>query len=500
MSKPRKGCSNARVDACPSRFGSIVGRMSLRPILGLAALLCSASAAHAQHITPQMLRDHVAVLASDAYEGREPGTPGGDRAEAYVLQAFADAGLKPGAPDGRWRQEVALTAIEGKSATASVTRGGRTTPLTNIVAIGDQPDTRVGNVGIVYAGGLEADAIAAAPVRGKVVVMPLSAGRAAKGRALAKAGAVAAIYLTPVTISEADVRENFGRSTVRDGEALPIPVAYLSEAQAAALLGDRAGALAKAGTAKDFRPVDIDGTFDLTATTTRRRYTTANIVGMIPGRTRPNEAVLLSAHWDHIGICRAEGAPDRICNGAADNASGTAILIEVAKVLAKGPAPERSIYFVATTAEEKGLIGADAYASAVAETPLKIVANLNIDTAAIVPTGMPVAMVGRGNHPKIDAIVDATARAIGRKVDTDTEANIMVQRQDGWAFGKRGIPAVMATGSVSDMKRLFAYLDGPYHKPNDDLAHIDLSGAAEDADLHVALARTLADPARYPAN
>ncbi|KQM41260.1 M28 family peptidase [Sphingomonas sp. Leaf10] len=474
--------------------------MSLRPILGLAALLCSASAVHAQQITPQMLRDHVAVLASDAYEGREPGTPGGDRAEAYVLQAFADAGLKPGAPDGRWRQEVSLTAIEAKSATASVTRGGRTIPLTGVVAIGAAPETSIKGAGIVYAGGIEADAIAPAPVRGKVVVMTLGPGRAGKVKVLAKAGAAAAIFMAPATISEADLRENFGRSTVRDGEAAPLPVAYASEAQAASLLGDRAKTLAKAGTAKDFRSVDIDGTLDLTATTTRRRYTTANIVGMIPGRIRPNEAVLLSAHWDHIGICRAEGAPDRICNGAADNASGTAILIEVARVLAKGPPPERSIYFVATTAEEKGLIGADAYAAAVADTPLKIVANLNIDTTAIIPTGTPVAIVGRGNHPKIDAIVDATARSLGRKVDTNTEANIMIQRQDGWAFGKRGIPAIMATGSVSDMKRLFAYLDGPYHKPNDDLANIDLSGAAEDADLHVALARSLADPTRYPAN
>ncbi|MGW8190876.1 M28 family peptidase [Sphingomonas hankookensis] len=473
--------------------------MTLRPILGLAALLCSTPVL-AQSITPQMLRDHVAVLASDAYEGREPGTAGGDRAEAYVLQAFADAGLKPGAPDGRWRQEVSLTSVRSVSSSGSVTRDGRTTSLPGVVATGKMPDTRIAGVGMVYAGGLDGAALAAGPVRDKVVVMTLGPGRSAKLEALARAGAAAAIFVAPATLKEAELREAFGHATVRDGGVEPMLVAYLSEAQAAALLGPQAATLTKVGAAKDFRAVALDGTLALSAVTVRNRYTTANIVGMIPGTATPNEAVLLSAHWDHIGICRPEGAPDRICNGAADNASGTAILIEVAKVLVKGPPSKRSIYFVATTAEEKGLIGADAYAAAVAETPLKIVANLNIDTAAIVPTGMPVAMVGRGKHPKIDAIVDATARAIGRKVDTDTEANIMVQRQDGWAFGKRGIPAVMATGSVSDMKRLFAYLEGPYHKPNDDLAHIDLSGAAEDADLHVALARALADPARYPAN
>lgn len=473
--------------------------MTLRPILGLAALLCSTSA-FAQSITPPMLRDHVAVLASDAYEGREPGTAGGDRAEAYVLQAFADAGLKPGAPDGRWRQEVSLTNVRAVSSDGSVTRDGRTTPLAGLVAMGKMPDTRIAGVGMVYAGGVDGAVLTAAPIRDKVVVLTLGPGRTAKLEALARAGAVAAIFLAPATLKEAELREAFGHAVVRDGGVEPMLVGYLSQAQSPALLGAQGAALLKAGSAKDFRPVAVDGTVAMSAVTTRNRYTTANIVGMIPGTAKPDEAVLLSAHWDHLGICRPEGAPDRICNGAADNASGTAILIEVARVLAKGPRPARSIYFVATTAEEKGLIGADAYAAAIAETPLKIVANLNIDTTAIIPTGTPVAIVGRGNHPKIDAIVDATARSLGRKVDTDTEANIMIQRQDGWAFGKRGIPAIMATGSVSDMKRLFTYLDGSYHKPDDDLAHIDLSGAAEDADLHVALARVLADPTRYPAN
>ena len=102
--------------------------MTLRPILGLAALLCSAPVL-AQSITPQMLRDHVAVLASDAYEGREPGTAGGDRAEAYVLQAFADAGLKPGAPDGRWRQEVSMADHQAGTLGAVVRQGARSTTL-----------------------------------------------------------------------------------------------------------------------------------------------------------------------------------------------------------------------------------------------------------------------------------------------------------------------------------------------------------------------------------
>ena len=323
---------------------------------------------------------------------------------------------------------------------------------------------------------------------------------AERNAALLAAGAAGVLLIAPSNAPWTDVAHSYATATIAGTPRRPDFSGVVPTSLAQTLFERSAADLRKAAIAPDFRPFRGTATIDISATGTIRRYTTANIVGMIPGTAKPNEAVLLSAHWDHIGICRPEGAPDRICNGAADNASGTAILIEVAKVLAKERHPARSLYFVATTAEEKGLIGADAYAAAIAETPLKVVANLNIDTTAIIPTGTPVAIVGRGNHPGIDAIVDATARSLGRKVDTDTEANIMIQRQDGWAFGKRGIPAIMATGSVSDMKQLFAYLDGPYHKPNDDLAHIDLSGAAEDADLHVALARVLADPARYPAN
>lgn len=483
--------------------------MSLRPILGLAALLCSASAVHAQQITPQMLRDHVAVLASDAYEGREPGTPGGDRAEAYVLQAFADAGLKPGAPDGRWRQEVLMADYQAVTLRATVSRKRTSVTLNDnqIAGLGLSRRTFFSGAPLVFVGRGAPDQLRGTDLSGAVAVVVGGTAPGApvvptveRNRALAAFGAIGVLLIAPEKARWEDVAETYRHATVTSDDKRPIISGVVSADAAPTLLGRTASELRAAAIVPTFRPIRSDATIDIDAKGSVHRYTTANIVGMIPGRTHPNEAVLLSAHWDHIGICRAEGAPDRICNGAADNASGTAILIEVARVLAKGPAPERSIYFVATTAEEKGLIGADAYAAAVAETPLKIVANLNIDTTAIIPTGTPVAIVGRGNHPKIDAIVDATARSLGRKVDTDTEANIMIQRQDGWAFGKRGIPAIMATGSVSDMKRLFAYLDGPYHKPNDDLAHIDLSGAAEDADLHVALARALADPARYPAN
>jgi Zn-dependent M28 family amino/carboxypeptidase len=246
------------------------------------------------------------------------------------------------------------------------------------------------------------------------------------------------------------------------------------------------------------RPLKIEAEFDLE--TSINRIDSANIVGKIPGTSRPDEAVILLAHWDHLGICRPEGAADRICNGAVDNASGTAILIEVARHLAAGPKPGRTIYILATTAEEGGLMGAEAFASAPPVPRDKIIVALNLDTTAMAPAGLPVAIIGRGNHPELEAVIDDVVRGLGRKVDTDTEANVMITRQDGWAFGARGIPSKMVTGSVSDMKILQDYLAGVYHKPEDDLANLKhLGGAAEDATLHIGLVRALADPARYEA-
>jgi Zn-dependent M28 family amino/carboxypeptidase len=147
-----------------------------------------------------------------------------------------------------------------------------------------------------------------------------------------------------------------------------------------------------------------------------------------------------------------------------------------------------------TTAEESGLLGAKHYA---AQKPARVVAAINIDTVAIAPRGEPVAIVGRGTTP-LDPLVDATARELGRKVDSDLEANAFIQRQDGWELTKAGIPTVMIGGSFADMGKLGAFLAGPYHKPDDDLSRpIELGGAAEDTELTIALVRKLADPAQY---
>ena len=223
-----------------------------------------------------------------------------------------------------------------------------------------------------------------------------------------------------------------------------------------------------------------------------------NVVGRIAGRDPARGAALLTAHWDHLGRCR-ELAMDRICNGAIDNASGVAALIEIARALAAGPQPVRDVIVVATTGEEKGELGAK---QIVARPPVPlagVVAAFNLDTIAIAPRGAPVAMIGRG-RTALDPLIFAVAKAEGRRVDSDDEGNQLLARQDGWPLLQAGVPAVMVGGAFSDMRLLGAFLAGRYHTPQDDLRHpIELGGAAEDADLHVALIRAFADPSRYPA-
>lgn len=222
-----------------------------------------------------------------------------------------------------------------------------------------------------------------------------------------------------------------------------------------------------------------------------------NVVGRVPGRRPDGRAVLVMAHWDHLGICAPAGAPDRICNGAVDNASGTAaVLALVARVRALKL--DRDVWFVFTGAEEWGLLGAKAFA-ALPPLPLgSIVAGFNLDTIAVAPAGMPVATVAVANSPLVP-LIKAAAASAGRPWDGDNEAAAFIQRQDGWPLTQAGVPMAMAGGSFSDMKRLRAFLGDDYHGPDDELTTAtDLGGAVEDANLHVELIRRAASRSYRP--
>jgi len=214
-------------------------------------------------------------------------------------------------------------------------------------------------------------------------------------------------------------------------------------------------------------------------------FTSHNVIGVARGRHPDGKAVLLMAHWDHLGIC-APLAADRICNGAIDNASGVAAIIAVAEKIAK-LGLDRDVWFVATGAEEWGLLGARAFADKPPLPLASIVAGFNLDTIAIAPAGSRVAMVAPP-HARLEAIIRLAAQALGRGFDGDHEADNFLRRQDGWILAERGVPMVMAGGSFSDLTLLNRFLKSDYHQPSDELRPgTDLGGATDDANLHVEL-------------
>lgn len=222
-----------------------------------------------------------------------------------------------------------------------------------------------------------------------------------------------------------------------------------------------------------------------------------NVIGRVPGRNPDGKAVVLMAHWDHLGLCRPPGEPDRICNGAVDNASGAAALLTVAARVARMNL-ERDVWFVFTSAEEWGLLGAKAFA-ATPPLPLQsIVAGFNLDTIAVAPAGMPVAIVAEKSSPLIPLVKEAAA-AVGRNWDGDDEAAAFIERQDGWPLTQKKVPMVMAGGSFSDMRLLRDFLGKEYHGKDDELTvRTDLGGAVEDANLHVELVRRAASRSFNP--
>jgi hypothetical protein len=452
-------------------------------------------------VTAEAMMRHIEVLASDEFEGRKPGTAGETKTLQYVANQLAALGLEGAAGNGGWYQPVPL--VNSRAFAHRVLFTADSGPIAfdqdDIVLSGTKPLQRLADAPLWFVGVGAADNIAGADLGGAVALMTIDARSSldyeARAAALRSAGAAAVIAVLGEETSWPAIRNAFrgGRDQLQRNDLPEIQGAMPFAAASRLIDGARLASGAQAG----FRAVQLPvrATFDVS--TQVHRYDSHNLIARLRGKGNKGESVLYLAHWDHLGICRPEGAADRICNGAVDNASGLAMMIEIARHMARRERPSRDILFMGTTAEEMGLLGAK-YFGANPTVPLKsIVAAINIDTVAIAPAGEPVAIVGRGTTP-LDPLVDATARELGRAVDLDEEASAFVQRQDGWELTKASVPTVMVGGAFSNMARLQAFLGGPYHKPEDGLDRpIELGGAAEDTELMIALGRKLADPKRY---
>jgi hypothetical protein len=484
-------------------------------LIATSAPAIAASAKADAPVTEAQLADHIKILAGDAFEGRAPGSDGEDRTIAYIVGEWARAGLEavPGSSTP-WLQPVPFVESKAISGSAKFKVHGRDFALEedSVILTGRDASAALANVPAVFVGyGVDGAGQVNADVTGKLAIMLFDNAPFGdklpryreRRQLLADAGAAAVLVIATDAVPWGQLRDSAGSTAVRLADAKPgAPVSgFLSLEAADALLkkaGQDGAAVREAAKSPDYKGLVLPVTADLATQSAIRPFASNNVIAKLPGAKPDGKAVLFLGHWDHLGICGKESDADRICNGAVDNASGIAVLIEVAKRLATGPRPDRDIYFLATTAEEKGLLGARYFADYPVVPLTDITVALNVDTIAISPRGTPVATIGRGK-PAYDAVVRAAATKLGRKLDEDGEADAFIQRQDGWALGAKGVTSLMVGGSFSDMPLLEAFLGGDYHGPDDNFSDkIPLGGAAEDADLHVALGRAFGDVKVWP--
>lgn len=515
--------------------------MTFRALLTGFAALSLSTAALAQNpapdFTPSAFRAHVAFLADDLLEGREAGTRGYDIAARYVAAQFEALGLTPGV-NGSWFQPIEFVRFSA-TGTPRVTIGDRPFEQGNGVFVRPSPDTAALAIDapLVFAGyGLDApaqgfDDYAGLDVAGKVVVVfsgypagtPSDVGahlNSTKGRMAAARGAVGLIVLRSRADVEAMPWDRLTTALARPGttwvdrEGRPyidggVRFQAVVEGQAAEALfqGERRSlaqlqreVARRGGSPRGFalgRTVRVER-----PGAEESRFRSSNVVAVLPG-TDPalaNEYVLLMAHLDHLGIreARAGDAPDadRIRNGAMDNATGIATLLEVARAMSEpGNRPRRPVLIAAVTAEEKGLLGADFLAHN-AVNGGRIVGVVNLDMPVLTYDFQDVIAFG-AEHSTLGPIVRRAAARMNVTLAPDPlpEENLFV-RSDHYRFVREGVPSVfLMTGFGGDGRQRFTdFLDNHYHEPDDDLTRpIDWEAGAKFARLNYLIAREIAD-------
>jgi hypothetical protein len=498
------------------------------------------------------VRAHVEFLADDLLEGRLPGTRGYDLAAKYVAAQLALIGLKPAGDNGTFFQQVPL--LESRLTKGTIAFRGATGAPTSLVEeddffmVGDVHRTE-GSVdaAVVFAGygisapDLQHDDYAGLDVRGKIVAVLTNAparfpteqrahhaSRRLKARVAADHGAVGLLFVRTL--------EDEKRSPWARGKGLPpVAAAWLNEGAPADVPKELEGAavLSASGAAKLFaavgpaeagraaldrllaeldksapKPFALPVTATLTSRSEHRRLTSPNVVGLLEGSdpTLRDTYVVCSAHLDHVGV-GAEVKGDRIYNGSYDNALGSAILIEAARALASlSAAPKRSLLFVFVTAEEKGLVGSDYFATKPAVPAERIVANVNVDMPLLLFPVDQVVAFGAENSTLEHAARRAAGIAGLTLIPDPIPEETLFVRSDQYSFVRRGVPSIFfvpgftsSDKSVDGQKLFGQFLATHYHQPSDDLSiPVDAPSVERFTRGNIALAWLIASEAKQP--
>jgi len=497
----------------------------------------------------------VKELASDAYEGRSPATAGEEKTIAFLSKQFAAAGLQPGGDlkDGKrlWTQAVPLRkgdivgtaslALSSKGTPQSLTQGKE---IAVRAAMNGATEVDIQNAPLVFLGyGVNApernwNDFKDVDLKGKIAVVLINdpdfetgegdfdgKGMTYYGRWTykyeegARQGALGVLIVhetAPASYGWATVagsNTNTMFDVVRDNpaDAHPLLEGWIQRDLAVDLF-KRAGqdfeALKKQAQRRDFKPVELKGeTLSAKYAVKTEVITSHNVAARLEGSTHPDETVVYSAHWDHIGVGKPDANGDTIFNGALDNASGTASLVELARGFAKGKRPERSVLFLAVTAEEKGLLGSEYYASHPLYPLAKTVAVINMDGMAPFGPSRDFGIYGSARLELLDQLKDvAKGWDIRYTPDPKPEAGLFF-RSDHFPFAKRGVPAVSYSagqdwvdGGVAAGKAASDdYTAKRYHQQGDEWQpDWKFAGAARDLEVLYTLGNQLANSRSWP--
>jgi Zn-dependent M28 family amino/carboxypeptidase len=507
-------------------------------------------------ITPDGLLAHIKVLASDEFEGRAPGTKGEERSVEYITDQFKQIALKPGNPDGTYTQEVPLAGIKSEPQMLFVV-GDKTIDLKfpdDFVASSARlkPEIKIDNSDVVFVGyGVVAPEYGwndykDVDVRGKTLLMligdppvpdPKDASKLDdkmfKGKAMtyygrwtykyeiaAQKGAAAAIIIhetEPAAYPWQVVRSSWGKENFeldnpnKNMDAVEAR-SWITLDTAKKLLADCGqdyDRLKKSAVTKGFRPVSLKATATIEIKQQIRSFKSHNVIGKLEGDDPKlrDEYIIYTAHWDHLGR-HPELQGDQIFNGAIDNASGVASVIELASAFTKlNPPPKRSVLFMATTAEEAGLLGAKYYA----EHPLypleKTLADINID--GINPWGKTRDLEDLTNsNSTLDDLLGQAAARQERVMKPNSEPEKGgFYRVDSFEFAKIGLPVLHASRGIDitgkppgyGKQKRDEFVAKHYHQPSDEVdPNWDLSGAVQDVQLLFEVGYQVANGDKFP--
>lgn len=520
-----------------------------------AALVSGSALAAPASIDPKLMSQDIKVLSSDAFEGRGPATPGETKAIGYIADQFKKIGLQPAGDKtkaGRsWYQDVPLAEFDTEGPVKVSVKAG---PETLNWSQGEEVALRAAQTGqthveikdapVVFVGyGVTApernwDDYKGVDLHGKIALVLVNdpdfeAGKGDfGGKAMtyygrwtykyeeaARRGALGMIVIherAPASYGWATVKNSNTNAIfdiIRKNPAeAHVPLEGWIQHDPTVQLFKAAGldfdALKKQAQTRDFKPVTLNGvTWSTDMGVKAQKVITHNVVGVLPGKTHPNERVIYTAHWDHLGVGLPDAKGDKIYNGAVDNASGSAALIEMARLYAKAPRTDRSVMFLSVTAEEKGLLGSEYYAANPLYPLATTVADINMDGMNVL--GRTKDVTSSGDAPltlQDDLVAVAKAHGMTFSPDPNPEAGSFY-RSDHFSFAKRGVPA-MSIGAGEDMEKggtaagkaaAEAYIKDKYHQPADEWdPNWDLSGMVQEVQVLYDLGHRLAVSREWP--